>query len=168
MATTNSFKIERTKPGFTIYRFIGLLLGLALFYLANEWIGVGVMVLAGVIALTSTGKEIDPLTNRMRDFISIDKWSIGKWDALPEIKYIAVVRMVKAKKKFHVSSVSIVQERSDERVYQLNLVVNPHKNNVIRLSVGEMQDSLNQAVVLGKMMNLKVLDFTTPEHKWIL
>lgn len=162
-----TYKFVRIKPGFTVYRFLLLLIGLALFYLVNQYIGLTVLFTAGIFSLTTVGKEIDPKKRRMRDFTALGNLSTGKWINLPKIEYIAVVRMIKGKKSFHASSATIVQVPSNEYIYQINFVIDPQKQNVIKVFSNESISTLNQAIELGKMMNLKILDFTTPQHKWI-
>lgn len=162
-----SYKITRIKPGFTFYRFIGLLLGLLIFYTVNDLIGLLLLFIAGIFALTSAGKEVDCLNKRVRNYTALGNLTFGNWETLPPIEYIAVVRMVKGKKSFHASSVSVVQVPSNEYIYQLNLVINPQKQQIHKIFSGESSEALNHALELGKAMNLKVLDFTTPNHKWI-
>lgn len=164
----SSYKIVRVKPGFTIYRFIGLLIGLLIFYTVNDLAGLLLLFISGVFALTSSGKEINTDTRKIRNYTALGNLTYGTWKNLPKIEYIAVVRMIKGKKKFHASSVSVVQEPSNDYLYHLNFVVNPHKQETYKIcNYDECEQALKHALELGKSMNLKVLDFTTPNHKWI-
>ena len=160
-------KIPRVTPGFTIYRFLILCIGLLLFFL-NEYIGLFIIIISAISSLSSAGLEIQPTTNVMRSYRSIGTFTIGRWNTLPKIEYIAVVRMIQGKKTFHASSVSIVQVPTNEHIYHLNFVLNPNKNDIIKLSAGSSEKMIEIALLLGKQMNLKVLDFTTPQHKWLL
>lgn len=163
-----SFKIIRVKPGFSIYRFIGLSLGLLIFYTVNDLAGLLLLFISGVFALTTSGKEINTSTHKIRNFTALGNLTYGTWEKLPKIEYIAVVRMIKGKKKFHASSVSVVQEPSNDYLYNLNFVINPHKQETYKIcSFDECEKALSHGLELGKSMNLKVLDFTTPNHKWI-
>ena len=167
MKSATSFIITKIKPGFTLFRLIGLLIGLLLYFAINPYTGLSLMVISAIYSLTSTGKEINTSKKSIRDFRKLGKLTYGKWIDLPPIKYIAVVRMLRGKKSFHASSVSIVQMATDEYVYVLNLVVDPVKNDTIKLLEGSLNESISSALKLGEMLNLKVLDFTTPDHKWI-
>lgn len=168
ISMNTSYKIIKIKPGFTIYRFIGLILGLLIFYTINEIGGLLLLFISGVFALTTSGKEIDFASRKIRNYTSLGNLTFGSWDNLPKIEYIAVVRMIKGKKKFHASSVSVVQEPSTDYLYHLNFVVNPHKQETYKIcNYDEGEQALKHALELGKSMNLKVLDFTTPNHKWI-
>lgn len=167
MKKKQTIKIPRINPGFTIYRFIILCIGLLVFFF-NDYAGFAIIILASIVSLTSAGWEIEGTTSLIRSYRALGPVTIGKWYSLPKIEYIAVVRMIQGKKTFHASSVSIVHVPTDEYTYHLNLVINPHKNDVIKLTAGSMDRMVELAIVLGKQMNLKVLDFTTPQHKWIL
>ncbi len=163
----NTIKIPRIKPGFTIYRFLLLCVGLLTFFL-HEYSGLALIVLTSILSLTSSGREINTTTLKYRSYRALGSIMIGIWKELPKTEYIAVVRMIQGKKTFHASSVSIVQVPTNDFVYHLNLVINPQKNQVLKIADGSMEQMLDIAILLGKKMNLKVLDFTSPQHKWIL
>lgn len=167
MDKETSFTITKTKPGFTLFRLIGLLTGLLLYFAINPYVGLLIMLISAIYSLTSTGKEIDTNNKCFRDYRKLGSFTYGKWENLPQIQYIAVVRMLQGKKTFHASSVSIVQTATDEYVYVLNLVLNAEKNETMKLYEGSLQASVGLALKLGEMMKLRVLDFTTPDHKWI-
>lgn len=167
MKKKRGFLFLRTKPGFTPLRLIGLIVGLLIFFAINDYFGLTIMLISSIFTLTSSGKEIDTIGLRTRNFTSLGNLFYGKWEKLPQIKYIAVVRMLQGKKSFHASSVSIIQVPTDQYVYQLNFVVDVEKKEIIKLCEGEMTATIGQALQLGEMMNLRVLDFSTPDHKWI-
>jgi hypothetical protein len=90
----------------------------------------------------------------------------GKWKDLPAVKYISVVRVNESSKGYQVSSRMFVESSKGEKAFNLNLIVDD-KIRFITLSRMKKEIGLKTAMEIGNLFDLKVLDLSTPEKKWI-
>lgn len=60
-----------------------------------------------------------------------------------------------------------VQTSSKNYTYQLNLIVDDPKIRKLRIISGKRNKVISEGLKLGEFLNLKVLDVTTFDKKWI-
>ncbi len=105
--------------------------------------------------------EIDTKRNRFRNHVTILGVSIAKWQSLSEVKYISVVR--------YLGSVRVSQYRIKHNYhhkYKLNLVVDDQQR-IIKVKTLGKEEALSETINIGRVLNLRVLNCTTHERKWI-
>ncbi len=150
-------------------------LGLALVFIINLLIIVSINIIIGVfltlitmgVLLTKSGLEIDTEQNKLRRYSKIFGHVIGKWENIPELDYVTVVRVKMTAKKFQASSDLYVQASSSNVKFRVNLVTKDSKIRVIKVITCEMNEAINEALKIGNALDLNVLDYTSPERKWI-
>lgn len=149
--------------------------GLAIVFIINLLIMVSINIIVGVfltaitmgILLIRSGLEIDTERNKLRRYSKIFGYVIGKWENIPELDYVTVVRVKMTTKKFQASSDQYVQASSSNVKFRVNLATKNNKIRVIKVITCGMNEALNEALKIGKALDLDVLDYTSPERKWI-
>ncbi len=160
MENTNIFQYK-VKPNYiykTAFVLVAVFWALWFNYYLFGTISVG--VLSAVIFISSKGLEIDFENNRYREGRIAGKVCTGKWQPLPNVKYISVF---KANVVSRVSGRSGAGVSSNERVIKVNLI---HGKNG-RLTVyqtPEKEDAFEKACLISEKLNLKILDATTANH----
>ncbi len=149
--------------------------GLAIIFIVNLSIMVSVNIFVGMILtaltigilLSKSGLEIDTEQNMLRRYSKVFGYVMGKWESIPELDYVTVVRVKITTKKYQASSDLYVQAPSANVKYRVNLVTKDKKKRVIKVLTSEMKEAISEALIIGEALDLRVLDYTSHESKWI-
>ena len=129
------------------FRVLTLLLGLMafMFLMYAEYFGASISLVLGIVfSFSYTGVSIDTKKQRYIKYDRFTKLRIGRWEALPKPSYVTLVRIKLS-----------------------NLVVEGDRR-FIAICRGEKEKMTQEALKLGKKLDIRVLDYTTHEKKWIL
>ncbi len=123
----------------------------------------GLFFVFSIIALTHK-RGIELSENLMiRNFSTIIGISFGKWERLPNLSYISIVRV--KQNKYRMTGGFIDQAKSNRIAYQLILIFKNGKNKKL-LSTNKTK-AINLGIEIGDFFSLKVLDHTTPDYHWL-
>lgn len=128
-----------------------------------------IVLLLGVFALYArTGFIIDFDQKRYRRYIRFFFLQFGSWEFLPEINYIAIVRVRMSTLKFRPSEVSFRQtDDSFDIAYDVNLIFSNSNKRFQKVFNGELNEAMQLTTDLAKKMNLKIYDCSTSQKKWV-
>lgn len=111
----------------------------------------------------TTGFEINTSKNKYRYAISIFGLFIGIWKKLPQVEYVSIVGI-------HTTGRVIPGRMLEQGMgvvdYNINLIVDDNIRyiNIITL---EKEEALKVGLDIGETLDLKVLDYTSSDEKWI-
>jgi len=111
-----------------------------------------------------SGIEISK-TYQIRNYISICGYSFGTWKNLPEIEYVSVVRV--NQNRWVATGGFLGQEQSNNKVYNVKLILKNRKHNFINLISTSKDKALFCATEIGDLIDKNVLDYTEPNSKWL-
>ncbi len=125
--------------------------------------GIFLLILTGISYFISPGFEINTKKNRYHTALCIFGWYIGIWKKLPPIEYVTVVGI-------RITGIVIIppfiEKGMNVKEFNINLIVD-HPIRYINIISLDKKDALKVALEIGESLDLKVLDFTTPNEKWI-
>lgn len=152
------------------FRVISLLLGLMafMFFLYHEYIGAVISLILAVLTLYSyEGVSIDRVKHRYIKYDRFLRFKIGRWRALPKPEYVTLVRINLTNQRNMASPMITPPPGKGARAYKVNLVV---KGDMRFISIcrGPLDKMTKEALKLGKDLEIRVLDYTTRDKKWIL
>jgi hypothetical protein len=151
------------------FRMVTLLLGLmAIIFLVYEAYigGVVSIVLAGLLSNSFQGVKID---GKGRRFIRYDRFlrlRIGKWEPLPEPSYVTLVRINLSSRRTLPGPLVMPENKRGAKAFKVNLVVEDDRR-YIPVCRGGLDKMKEEALALGEELDIRVLDYTTHEKKWI-
>ena len=152
------------------FRVITLLLGLMafIFLVYEEYTG-GIISLALAILVTFSyeGIIIDAGQNRFKKYDRFLRFRIGRWESLPRPSYVTLVRINLNNLRNMASPIVTPQPGKSTRAYKVNLVVEGDLR-YIAICRGSLAKMTEEALKLGKVLGIRVLDYTTHDKKWIL
>lgn len=161
------YKSVEIKKRFNITLFLIFSFELALFYAVSYVLG-GISILLTIgILLIKSGIEIDLDNERMRDYVSIFGIELGTWTNIPKLKYISIVRVKLKRKSFKFSAVTFGQSSSNKSMFNVNLITEDKRKRYIKVLSAEKEESITTAIKIAELLELKVLDYTSFEKKWI-
>lgn len=116
----------------------------------------------GVFLMQREGSQIDLASKRYREIRSFMGVTIGKWKDLPNVEYVSVF---KTKENKRVQGMGASSNFSNQ-VYKLNLFYN--RNRKIEAYItDDINDAFDNAKYLAQVLNIKILDATQRESKWL-
>lgn len=151
-------------------RVFTFLLGLMvfIFLVYAEYIGAAISLVLGVLlSFSYTGVKIDLVKQRYMKYDRFTSFHIGRWESLPTPSYVTLVRINLSNARNMASPMVTPEPGKRSRSYKVNLVVEGDKR-FISICRGPKEKMTQEALKLGKELDLRVLDFTTREKKWIL
>lgn len=161
------YKSVEIKERFSLTLFIIFGLELGLLFAFNFVFGiVSILITIGILRIKS-GVEIDLDNNRMRDYISFLGIELGNWTTIPNLKYISIVRVKLKRKSFKVSAITFGQSSSNKLMYNVNLITEDKRKRYIKILSAKKEESIKTALKIGELLDLKVLDYSTIDKKWI-
>ncbi len=86
---------------------------------------------------------------------------------MPTPSYVTIVRINLSSRRTIPSPMVLPEDKKGAKSYKVNLVVEG-KERYINICRGSLQKMTKEAIRLGKFLNLRVLDYTTHDKKWIL
>ena len=152
------------------FRVITLLLALLgfAFLTVAEYVGACLSIaLAVFFSFSFTGISIDPVSKRYIKYDRFTRFRIGRWEPLPKPSYVTLVRINLNNQRNMAIPVVTPETKKGTRAYKVNLVVEGDKR-FIPICRGPLDKMKNEALKLGKQLELRVLDYTTHDKKWIL
>jgi len=162
------YKSVEIKKRFNITLFLIFSFELALFYSVSYVLGgISILLTIGILVIKS-GIEIDLDNERMRDYVSIFGFELGPWTSIPKLKYISVVRVKLKRKSFKFSADTFGQSSSNKLMFNVNLITEDKRKRYIKVLSAEKEESIATAIKIAELLELKVLDCTSFEKKWIL
>jgi hypothetical protein len=151
------------------FRVISLLMALIAFtFLFNAiYIGAGIFfVLAGLLSISYQGVIIDLQWNRYMKYDRFLNLRIGSWKTLSKPSYVTIVRIKLSNRRSAPSPIVAPEDKKGARAFKVNLVVDGDER-YIPICHGPRQKMTLEALRLGNYLQLRVLDYTTHEKKWI-
>jgi len=139
----------------------------AIFAVYDTLIPAGIAFFFGAIFLVSfQGIRIDVKNMKMQKYNRILWVRFGNWIPLKPVQYLTVNRY-----NIRGSQAGFLESSgpgsSVYKGYKVNMVFEG-KNTYVSLMKGSREKMTEEAVRLGKMMNCRVLDYSTHEKQWIL
>lgn len=152
------------------FRLFSPLLGLMafIFFLYGEVIGGTVSLVLGIlVSFSYQGIRIDPVKKRYMKYDRFFRLYIGRWEPLSPPGYVTLVRINLTSFRNMPSPLALPDDRKSARSYKINLVVDG-KERYISVCRGKLVPMREEALRLGKLLGIRVLDYSTSEKKWIL
>jgi len=144
-----------------------LLLAITFFYY-GEWIGGSISaVLAILVTFSYQGVKIDPEKKRFLKYDRFLKLRIGRWEKLPPPSYVTLVRINLSSQRTTPSPIVLPEVKKSSKSFKVNLVVEGERR-YIPVCHGSKEKMKEEALRLGRLLDTRVLDYTTHEKKWIL
>jgi hypothetical protein len=165
MESPGKYKYE--KYSFKIVAPLMALLTIA-FLVNGEYIGGPICFVLGVLsAFSYQGIIIDTSTQRYMKYDRFLKFRIGGWKDLPVPSYVTIVRINLSSSRTTPTPIVVPQDKKGVRAFKVNLVVEGQMR-FLGICRGSMEKMTKEALRLGEHLQLRVLDYTTHEKKWIL
>jgi len=137
------------------------------FLIYEEYIGASIAFILGVLlAFSFQGIIIDMEGKR---FMKYDRFlfiKIGAWKLIPDPSYVTIVRINLSSRRTAPSPIVVPQDKKGARAFKVNLVVEGQMR-FIGICRGSLEKMTKEALRLGEYLQLRVLDYTTHEKKWI-
>ena len=151
------------------FRIITLVMALitVIFLVYSEYLGASVALIAGIMLIFSyDGIIIDPA--RMQ-YLKYDRFMwirLGKWMPLAPPSYVTIVR-INISSNRNLPTPVVPPDTKSAKSYKVNLVVKGDQRYV-PVCRGSRKEMVAEAMKLGQLFGIRVLDFSTHEKKWIL
>ena len=152
------------------FRMFSLLMVLItlIFVFNTEYIGGSVSFGLGVLlSFSYQGVKIDTANKRYLKYDRFAWFSIGQWKPLSPPSYVTIVRINLSSQRNMPSPLALPDDRKGAKSYKVNLVVDGDERYV-HICRGPLEPMTSEALKLGRHLGIRVLDFSTPEKKWIL
>jgi hypothetical protein len=145
-----------------------LALLLFIFLLYGEYIGATVSLVVGVlVSFSYQGVLIDAPGKRYMKYDRLLTLRIGRWEPLSPPSYVTLVRINLSSQRNIPSPLALPDNRKIAKSYKVNVVVEG-KERYITICRGRLEPMKAEAIRLGEYLQVRVLDFSTHEKKWIL
>lgn len=133
----------------------------------GEYIGGSICFVVGALAAFSyQGVIIDTAAQRYLKYDRFLNIKIGGWKPLPSPSYVTVVRINLSSRRVGPTPIVVPQDKKGARAFKVNLVVEG-KSRYIGICSGSLEKMTHEALRLGEHLQIRVLDYTTHEKKWI-
>ena len=155
------------KYNFRVITALMALIGLV-FLFNGENIGAAIcFVLSGLLAFSYQGVLIDADGQRYMKYDRFLKFRIGSWVELSTPSYVTIVRIKLSNRRTAPSPIVAPEDKKGVRAFKVNLVVDGDER-FIPICHGSLEKMTSEALRLGEHLQLRVLDYSTHEKKWIL
>lgn len=154
------------KYSFRVLTLLFALIGIG--FLANgEYIVAAIgLVAGGMLAFSYQGVIIDPAGKRFMKYDSFLNFRIGSWKDLSSPSYVTVVRIKLSNRRTAPSPIVAPEDKKGARAFKVNLVVSGSER-FIPVCRGSKDEMTHEALRLGELLQVRVLDYTTHNKKWI-
>ena len=152
------------------FKIITPLIGLiSLAFLLNGAYIVGsILLLIGCLsAFSYQGVIIDETRHQYLKYDRFLKIRIGAWKPLSDPSYVTVVRINLSNRRIGPAPMVMPEGQKEAKAYKVNLVVEGDERYV-SICRGPLEKMTREALRLGEHLQIRVLDYTTHEKKWIL
>jgi len=119
----------------------------------------------GLLAISFKGVKIDPEKKRIKHYDRFLWFYFGKWIPYPTPQYVTVVSVKLSAKRNSVAIIAPVGGKPSQ-TYKMNLVVEG-KQRFIPLTRGNREKLLKEAMIIGELLDIRVLDYTAHEKQWL-
>lgn len=160
------YNISVTKPKISAPMILMVGLGILITLSQNFIIGPILIFLSCGFIFMRTGIKFDKENNRFKKYTIFLGFTLGKWEKVPEIKYISLLRVKMARRSYSPSSRIYVQRASKNYSYRVNLVIQNNRKPDKLLSTSK-DKAIEIGSQLGEYLDLKVFDSTSTDRKWI-
>ncbi|MEA3460669.1 MAG: hypothetical protein U9R49_02240 [Bacteroidota bacterium] len=165
MENPGAYRFE--KYSFKVITPLMALISLA-FLVNGEYIGGSIcFVIGGLSAFSFQGVLIDMEGKQYMKYDRFLNMKFGNWKSLATPSYVTIVRIKLSSRRTAPSPIVIPQDKKGARAYKVNLVVEGHER-FISICRGSLHNMTEEALRLGGQLQIRVLDYTTHEKKWIL
>jgi len=153
------------------FRIVTLLMALMTFiFLVNSiFYGAAITISLGVVfSISYQGIQIDSVKQQ---YLKYDRFlwiKLGRWKPLSTPSYVTIVRINLSSKRNTPSPMVLPENKKGARSYKVNLVVDGSERYVYICRASSLEKMTHEALRLGKYLQIRVLDFTTHEKRWIL
>jgi hypothetical protein len=110
---------------------------------------------------------IDPGKKRYKKYDRFLRLTIGRWEPLSPPSYVTLVRINLSSSRNLPSPLVLPDNRKSAKSYKVNLVVDG-RERYVTVCRGRLEPMRHEALRLGRLLGIRVLDYSTPEKKWIL
>jgi hypothetical protein len=151
------------------FRIITLILGLMafIFLVYNEYIGAIVSLALGILLVYSyQGVKIDGENKRFMKYDRFVKFRIGRWETLPKPSYVTLVRINLSSRRTLPAPMVLPEDKKGAKAFKVNLVVEDDMR-YISICRGSLEKMKEEALKLGRELEIRVLDYTTHDKHWI-
>ena len=152
------------------FRIITLLMVLMtiIFLGYNEYIGAAVGIILGIlVSFSYQGIKIDTENMRYLKFDRFSWFKIGRWMPLSAPSYVTIVRINLSSKRTMPAPMVLPENNKSAKSFKVNLVVDGDERYVY-ICRGSLDKMTREALKLGHFLNIRVLDYSSHEKKWIL
>ena len=152
------------------FRVLTLLLVIVtiIFFSYQKYIeGTASIVLGILLSISFQGVKIDTAGGR---YIKYDRFAflrIGRWEELPPPSYVTIVRINLSSNRTQALPMVIPEDKKGVKAFKVNLVVEDDVR-YITICRGSLEEMKEEALKLGRVMGIRVLDYSTHEKHWIL
>lgn len=123
--------------------------------------------LAALLVFSYQGIRIDGSKRRYMKYDRFLWIHIGRWEDLPPPSYVTLVRINLSSMRNLPSPLVLPDNKKGAKAYKVNLVVD-HDMRYISVCKGSLDKMKEEALALGKALNVRVLDYSTHDKHWIL
>jgi hypothetical protein len=152
------------------FRIVTLLLGIMVivFLAYKEYIGAIIsLVLGALLTYSYTGISVDKVKQRFIKYDRFVKFRIGRWEKLPKPSYVTLVRINLSSERNQFNPMILPEAGKSAKVFKVNLVVEGDLR-FIPICRGSLEKMKEEALKLGRELEVRVLDYTTHDKHWIL
>ena len=156
--------VFRYKKSFA-YKISSTLMLLYSIYLLQAYLFGGIILTIGSLLFIAhvKGIELDLTNKKYRTVKIIGNQSFGRWQDLPQIKYISVFRTIIASSVMGRSGATVTNR---EKTILINLVHG--KNQRLRVYKTEnTDDAFEKAKYFSEKLNVRIFDATAKKGKWL-
>lgn len=128
----------------------------------GEFLFGGILCAFSLFFLRKDGSEINLRNSTYRTFVSFLGFKRGKWKILPKINYISVFKTTETTTLRALSAETNVTQD----IIKLNLFYGKNQRITAYVTT-KKDDAFTKAREIAKILNIKILDATERESKWI-
>ena len=120
----------------------------------------------GLFAISFKGFKIDATNKRIKHYDRFLWFYFGRWQSYPQPQYVTVVSIKLGSIRNASIAMVMPEGGKSSQSYKMNLIVEG-KQRFIALARGDRKKLLKEAMIIGKLLDIKVLDYTSHEKLWI-
>lgn len=131
-------------------------------------IGALLILIGALVYFFKSGILIDLQNKKYKPYIVLLGFVTGKWEVLPEINYVAIVRVRLSQLKFRPSEIAFRQvDEGFDMAYNVNLIFKNDTRRYLKVYSGDLGMAMEKASFLASLMNVNLWDSSTSQKKWI-
>jgi len=148
-----------------LFRVIAALILLwSLMWINTFILGTSIISLCCLYYISSAnGIELDLTNKKYREVSWIGSMGIGKWQNLPEAKYISVFKTLLSHSLEGRSGTTITQKNT---VIQVNLIHGKNKRLKV-YQTDDKEEAFEKAKIISEKLDLRILDATSRQRVWL-